>query len=189
MVNGRLAGTLIAGSRICSESRVRGDKGDTTAKGCIQVLRENDFDPLLLFFFDVVLSRVADNLGSLTSKEVVDALRTAHERSSMCASPAHVLESIGRSFYYLDSYDDCETVFTAILDRFGPDAVSLYYLGACNEIRGNHVESLAYYQKALRFEDCEDTRTGIQRVTAQFHRKESLSARPLKRLIVASRHP
>jgi tetratricopeptide (TPR) repeat protein len=85
----------------------------------------------------------------------------------------HVLNSMGRIFYYVEEYEECQTVFRTILERFGSNEHSFYYLAACSEIEGDFHASLKYYKKALRLENCEDTRTGIQRVSARIKQIES----------------
>lgn len=164
-VNGRLAAALIRGAGVFRE--VRGRSEDDFAKECVLVLEENDLDPLVVFFLDGALTRVADGLSRDSSQKLVQVLRNACPRSSSQTVPPYVLESLGRTFYYLSEYDDCRAVFRALADRIGPNERSFYYFAACSEVAGNYPESLENYRAALRFEDCEDTRTGIQRVTAK----------------------
>lgn len=165
---------LISGTKFFARGNRRGS--DDFVNNFTSVLQENNFNPLLLFFLDGALARVADRLNAGVSQRLIEMLRIACGRSSSQALPAYMLDSIGRIFYYFGEYEECEAVFRTILERFGPNEHSFYYLGACSEIKEDFHASLRYYKKALRVEDCEDSRTGIQRVMANIKRVEKTAA-------------
>ena len=178
-INVRLTRILIRGTWVFTDAnRRRGSSDDFTNK-FISVIQESNFNPLLLFFLDGALTRVVDRLDAAVSQELVEILRMVFERCSSGPVPMHVLNSLGRIFYYLEEYEKCRIVFRTILERFGPNENSFYYLAACSEIDGDFRASLKYYKKALRLENCEDTRTGIQRVSGRIKQIESKAANSL----------
>ena len=85
--------------------------------------------------------------------------------------PIYCLAALGKIFYHLDDFDQCQAVFRLMLHRNGPCEAAYYYLAACSEIKNDFRESLALYTKALRLENCEDTRTGICRVSAKLRER------------------
>ena len=177
-VNDRLARILIRGTRIFTDENRLGRSADDFVNNFISVLQESNFNPLLLFFLDGFLTRVADYLNTRVSQNLLEMLRIVFERCSAQAVPAHALDSLGRIFYYLDEYEECQTVFKMVLERFGPNEHSFYYLAVCSEIKEDFHASLKYYKKALRLEDCEDSRTGTQRVMAKIKQDEKRAANP-----------
>ncbi|MGD9563313.1 MAG: protein kinase [Pyrinomonadaceae bacterium] len=164
-VDVQMARTLIFGARIFTKER--DVSCDDFALSFISLFQESHFDPLLLFFFDNSLAEVADRISFRTSQKLSGLLRIAFERCSSPAVPIYVIESLGRIFYYLGEYKECQAVFNMILDRFGSHEHSFYYLAACSEIEEDFQTSLKYYLKALDLEDCEDSRTGMRRVMAR----------------------
>lgn len=177
--NGGVAGVgfvrlLIRGTRVFKDRNKRGYSSNDLANYFISVLRGSNFDPLLLFFLDGALAKVAERLNTAVSQELVEMLRAIHDRSLAEAAPIYVLNSLGRIFYHLGGYKDCEVVFKTMLERFGPNEHAYYHLAACNEIKEDLLASLTYYKKALRLEDSEDSRAGFHRVRAKIRRLERL---------------
>ena len=62
--------------------------------------------------------------------------------------PSHCLNSLGKIFYRIHKFDDCETAFKRILEHSGPNENSYYYLAACSEIRKDFLPALRNYKKA-----------------------------------------
>lgn len=133
----------------------------------IEIFRSSDFNPLLLFFFDTTLGKLVADLDSSNSEELLEGLRIVRGRAACGKMSPHLLYSLGRILYQFGEYEYCRDVFKRMLNQFGPNENSYYYLAACSEIEEDFQSSLKFYKKALRIEDCEDTRTGISRVTAK----------------------
>jgi tetratricopeptide (TPR) repeat protein len=121
------------------------------------------------YFFS--LCKLADDLESHISEELLEGLRIVWERSAHEKMPSYLLYSLGRIFYHFGEHENCQDVFKRMLEQIGPNENSFYYLAACSEIAEDFQSSLKFYKKALRIEDCEDTRTGIQRVAAKMRLK------------------
>lgn len=129
-------------------------------------LIRRDHDPLLLFFLDDTFGSVADHLPETLGWELSTSLNTILSNSAEQKVPKYSLASLGKVFYHLGNYQECRTAFRLMLRQYGPSEIAYYYLAACCEIEGDFRDSLAFYRKALRLEDSEDTRTGICRVSA-----------------------
>ena len=159
--------TLIHSADILQVTHMGDADAEKFAAKFTPAFRESDFDPLLLFFHDLTLVRLADSLNQARTEELLESLRIVMERSAQAKMPEHLHYSLGRIFYEFGAYDECQRVFGTMLEQCGPNESSFYYLGACSEIREDFRSAQMYYKKALRFEDCEDTRTGIHRVAAK----------------------
>ncbi|NOT49409.1 MAG: protein kinase, partial [Acidobacteria bacterium] len=96
-VNVRLARMLIRGTRIFTNNF--GTSSDDFVIHFITVLRESNFNPLLLFFFDSSLAEVADGLNARVSQKLAEMLRIVFERCSSTVVPAYVLDSLGQILY------------------------------------------------------------------------------------------
>jgi serine/threonine protein kinase len=74
--------------------------------------------------------------------ELAKCLNELSERSESDYQSREFRHSIGRMFYELSRYDYSRAVFTALLESYGDDAQSLYYLAACNEMQGKEGKAL-----------------------------------------------
>ena len=62
------------------------------------------------------------------------------------------LFEIGRCLYSLEDYDNCIKHFTTMIQKYPkhPDLVdSLYFLGVCNEKKGDTGKAESFYKKIL----------------------------------------
>ncbi len=166
---------LIRGTKVLQNADDRTIDSNDFANRFISVFRNSGFNPLLLFFLDFTLGKLADDLKPDISAELCENLRIVWQRSAREKMPSHLLDSMGRVFYHFGAYKNCQDVFMQVLEQVGPNENSFYYLAACSEIQGHFQSSLKFYRKALRIEDCEDTRTGIQRVTAKLRQLKKVA--------------
>lgn len=131
-----------------------------------RVVNQVDSCREVIFFFDLTLSKLADCVDRETLERLSSGLKSAHETAIAEGSlPYHLLYSFGCVFYHLDEKAHCEMIFSDMLAQFGPNESSYYYLAACSEIRGDYTKALELYKKANHLLDCEDSRTGIHRVS------------------------
>ena len=178
-IDTQLIRILIQGATVLQNAGERKIAPNDFATNFIRVFRKSDFSPLFLFFLDTTLGKLANDLDSTLSEELCESLRILWERSQHEKVRSYLLYSLGRIFYHLGEYEDCQNVFKRILEQVGPNETSFYYLAACCEIREDLRSSLGFYKKALRIEDSEDARTGIQRVTAKMKQLRQVAERPL----------
>jgi tetratricopeptide (TPR) repeat protein len=159
---------LLEGSTLLRDA----GKGKLTCANFVKkflvVFRESGFHPLLIFLTDSALIKAADSLNANLRNGLYEGLRVVLEsKDDKEKLPAHVLYSLGRVLYSVERYDECMSVMETMLRNHGPSESTFYYLAACSEVRQDFAGSLEYYKKALRLADREDTRTGIQRVSAR----------------------
>jgi len=143
----------------------------------LYLLRREDHNPLLFFFLDDAFALVGDRMPKGLNMELSKSLETVLTRSIDRKVPIYCLSALAKVLYHLGTFSECQTVAHAMLRQHGPSEIAFYYLAACSEINGDFRDSLTFYRKALRLEDCEDTRTGICRVSAKLRERHELGPR------------
>lgn len=181
-----LARSLLKSARILAEPVANRGEADSFIRSLFNSPVSRGTDASVLFYHDFTLAKIFDDAGARDAERLVETLRELYA-AGRSRLPSHLLCSVGRIFYHLDETDDCESVFAEMLERFGPNESSYYFLAACAEIRGDLGTSLDYYEKANKMLDSEDSRTGIKRVKAR--RRKAAEIRRRNRLEPSSLSP
>lgn len=164
-----IARTLLLGARLLSGEHIDLQTTDRFVEEVLDGVAHYGAD--VIFFHDLTLAKLTNGPGIGQYQRLGRALKGLHDAGAVCGPlPYHLEYSIGRVLYHLDELDHCELVFQDMLNRFGPNESSYYFLAACSEIREDNINALAYYRKANQLLDCEDSRTGIRRVGHQLRK-------------------
>lgn len=130
---------------------------------CNQLLSMTGYDPAVFYMCSDKLLRSLDGIGDELQTTLIDSLTRVEEKLN--EDNSHVFYWLGRTFYRLDLYDKCMDIFRRSISRSGSDARALYYIGACDELKGRYPEALDSYKQALTFNPaCSLTLEAIRRL-------------------------
>jgi len=133
---------------------------------CNQLLSMTGYDPSVFYMCSEKLLKSLDGIGNELEAKLIDALTQVGEKLN--EEKSHVFYWLGRTFYRLELYDKCMDRFRRSILRSGSDDRALYYIGACDELKGRYLEALDSYKQALRFNPgCGLTLEAIQRLETQ----------------------
>jgi serine/threonine protein kinase len=134
----------------------------------LNLLRVSGFDPIVLYLCGEKIYHSLAAIKKDQREALTDSL--SQVRRNLFAGALNQQSSywLGKIFYGLDLFDECASVFQHFNLRHGPDDRSLYYLAACDEVRGRYAEALINYRQALTLDpDCFLTRAAIERVESK----------------------
>src|SRR5262249_24364561 len=140
---------------------------DLTFSFLADFLKTNNHDPEVFYLCAARLLQALNGIAVQKKQKLLETL--AAVRAKLAAKRAQrTLYWLGKIYYGLDLYEDCKEVFQNSIEWFGPDDKSFYYLGACNEVKGEFGAALNYYKEALRLDPgCLLTLDGIERMKAR----------------------
>jgi serine/threonine protein kinase/regulator of sirC expression with transglutaminase-like and TPR domain len=133
----------------------------------IELLELSKFDPAVLYLCGDKIYLATGEIKGERKGQLIRILAEARANVYF-RGDSDAFYWLGKILYGLDLYDECQDVFQRSTKLFGPDDRALYYVAACNEIRGNHEAALNHYQQSLTFDpDCFLTLDGIRRMEAK----------------------
>ena len=141
---------------------------EVIAGSSTNLLELSNFDPVVLYLCGHRIYRAAGNMTREQKEAFSGTLSEVRSNINRHEQDWETFYWLGKIYYGVDLYADCQQVCQQSISRFGADDRSLYYIAASNEMTGNHEAALDYYKQALPFDpDCSLTLNGIARMEAQ----------------------
>lgn len=163
------AGVEILRSNASTDARKRDFVKNLLALSCPE-----DQSAAVLFALDDALAACLASVSDAQRGALRNYLETAFRRALELKLKFDIYYAIGKIFYYLELYEDCEKTFRLSIAGNGGSENAFYYLGACREVAEDWHSALKFYKAARRFNrHCELIKTGICRITGKINETQS----------------
>lgn len=150
-----------------------------TVAHCLSMLHAFDYDPTVLYLCGEFIYQQLAWLERREREALIRPLAEVRRRLDPVRHDAKHLYRLGKIYYGLGMDDECLDIFNRLIALHGPDDKSLYYLAACNEVKGRYEAALSHYKAARSFDPlCPLIRAGIKRMKVKLADSATAAIRP-----------
>lgn len=151
---------------------VKPEKTNELLRACLGYIQLSNYCPIVFCLAAPRIYAAIETINPYQHQRLLQMLPKVRAKFYSVQQQFDVFYWIGRMYYGLDMYDQGLETFEESIRVFGSTSSSLYYIAACNEVKGDFASALKYYQQTLQIEpDCEYTRGGIERVKTKIEKK------------------
>ncbi len=153
---------------------VKPEKANELLRACLGYIQLSNYCPIVFCLAAPRIYAAIETINPYQHQRLMQILPKVRAKFYSVQQQFDVFYWIGRMYYGLDMYEPGLQAFEESLKTFGSTSSSLYYIAACNEVKGNFDTALQYYKDTLELEPgCEYTQSGIDRVKGKMSKKTS----------------
>lgn len=151
---------------------VKPEKTNELLRACLGYIQLSNYCPIVFCLAAPRIYAAIETINPYQQQRLLQMLPKVRAKFYSVQQQFDVFYWIGRMYYGLDLYEQALVAFEESLNVFGSTSSSLYYIAACNEVKGEYERALKFYNQTLELEPgCEYTRGGIDRVKSKLGKK------------------
>lgn len=144
------------------------EKANEILRACLGYIQLSNFCPIVFCLAAPRIYAAIETINYYQQQRLLELMPKVRAKFYSVQQQFDVFYWIGRMYYGMDMYDAALQAFQESADIFGPSSSSLYYIAACNEVKGKYDTALKHYEETLQLEpDCQYTKSGIERVKSK----------------------
>lgn len=144
------------------------EKANEILRACLGYIQLSNFCPIVFCLAAPRIYAAIETINYYQQQKLLQLMPKVKAKFYSVQQQFDVFYWIGRMYYGLDMYEQALEAFRESHDVFGRSSSSLYYIAACNEVKGKYDLALRHYEETLELEpDCQYTKAGIERVKAK----------------------